>query len=97
MNTSLLVLQWVVSLIGVFGGVGLIDVSAFQENWKLGVLCFVFPPFPLYYVPTRWVKCRAPFAFFTVALRRSLAAATGGSGTGLGPMSKHESPCCSPD
>jgi hypothetical protein len=71
-NTSLLVLQWIVSLIGVFGGVGLIDVRAFQENWKLGVACFIFPPFLFYYIPTRWDKCRFPFAVFAVAFVAAL-------------------------
>ena len=33
----LLALQWIVSLIGVFGGIGLIIYLAFKEDWKLGV------------------------------------------------------------
>jgi hypothetical protein len=65
-NTLLWVLQWIVSLIAVFGGVGLIDYLAFKENWKLGVACFLFPPFLLYYVPTRWSICRYPSVVFAV-------------------------------
>ena len=67
MNAILLTMQWIVSLVGVFGGVGLIDYTAFKENWKLGLACFLFPLFLLYYVPTRWARCRVPFAVFAVA------------------------------
>lgn len=66
-NTFLLTMQWVVSLIGVFGGAGLCDCRAFKENWKLGLACLLFPAFLLYYVPTRWARCRVPFAVFAVA------------------------------
>ena len=66
MNTLLLVLQWIVSLIGVFGGVGLIIYLAFQEDWKLGVAVFLFLPFLLYFIPTRWAKCRNPTIVFVV-------------------------------
>ena len=60
MNTLLLVLQWIVSLIAVFGGIGLINYMAFKEDWRLGVACILFPPFFLYYIPTRWGRCRNP-------------------------------------
>jgi hypothetical protein len=66
MPTVLLVLQWIVSLIGVFGGIGLIIYFAFQEDWKLGVVSLFFLPFLLYFIPTRWAKCRGPLATFIV-------------------------------
>ena len=72
MTTLLMVLQWIVSLIGVFGGVGLIDYRAFKEDWKLGLACFLFPPFLLYYIPTRWAKCRIPAAVFAIAFFAAL-------------------------
>ena len=65
-STLLLVLQWIVSLIGVFGGVGLIIYRAFKEDWKLGVVGFLFLPFLVYYIPTRWAKCRNPTIVFAV-------------------------------
>jgi hypothetical protein len=66
-NTLLLILQWVVSLIAVFGGIGLIIYMAMKEDWKLGVACLLFPPFLLYYIPTRWARCRNPLIVFTVS------------------------------
>jgi hypothetical protein len=51
----------------VFGGVAVIDYLAFKEDWKLGLACFFFPPFLLYYCPTRWQKCRIPFVVFVLA------------------------------
>jgi hypothetical protein len=65
-NILLLVLQWIVSLIAVFGGIGLIIYLAMKEDWKLGVACLLFPPFLLYYIPSRWDKCRYPFIVFAV-------------------------------
>jgi len=72
MTTLLLALQWIVSLIGVFGGVGVIDYFAFKEDWKLGLACFFFPPFLLYYVPTRWARCRVPAALFIACFAAAL-------------------------
>lgn len=66
MNMLLLALQWIVSLIGVFGGIGLIIYLAFKEDWKLGVAGLLFLPFLLYYIPTRWAKCRNPTVVFAV-------------------------------
>ncbi len=66
MNILLLVLQWVVSLIAVFGGIGLIIYLAMKEDWKLGVACILFPPFLIYYISTRWGRCRNPFIVFAV-------------------------------
>lgn len=64
MSVFLWVVQLVVSLIAVFGGVGLIVYWAFKEDWKLGAACLVFPPFLLYYIPTRWGQCRIPLVVF---------------------------------
>ena len=70
-STLLLVVQWIVSLCGVFGGVGLIIYLAFKEDWKLGVAGLLFLPFLLYYVPTRWGKCRNPTIVFAHRRRRA--------------------------
>jgi hypothetical protein len=53
-------------LIAVFGGIGLIIYMAMKEDWKLGVACILFPPFLIYYIPTRWGRCRNPFIVFAV-------------------------------
>ena len=58
MNVLLLVLQWVVSKIAVFGGIGVIIYFAMKEDWKLGVACLLCPLFLLYFIPTRWGRCR---------------------------------------
>jgi hypothetical protein len=65
-NVLLLVLQWIVSLISVFCGIGVIIYWAMKEDWKLGVASLLFPPFLLYYIPTRWGKCRNSFVVFVV-------------------------------
>ena len=65
-NVLLLVLRWIVSLISVFGGIGVIICWAMKEDWKLGVASLLVPAFLLYYVPTRWGKCRNPFVMFAV-------------------------------
>ena len=66
MNVLLLVLQWVISLIAVFGGIGVIIYFALKEDWRLGVACLLFWPFLLYYIPSRWVRCRNPFIVFAL-------------------------------
>jgi uncharacterized membrane protein len=43
-NVLLLVLQWVVSLIAVFCGIGVIIYCAIKVDWKLAVVCLLFPP-----------------------------------------------------
>jgi hypothetical protein len=66
LNTALLILQWLVSFVGVFGGVGLIIYLAFKEDWKLGTVSLLFLPFLLYYIPTRWSECRNPTIVFVI-------------------------------
>ena len=65
-NNLLWGLQLVVSPIAVLYGIGLIVYLAMKEDWKLGVACLLFPPFLLYYIPTRWGRCRYPFVVFAV-------------------------------
>ncbi len=90
MNVLLLALQWIVSLIAVLGGIGVIIYLALKEDWKLGVACILFPPFLVYYIPTRWKVCRTPFVVFLVGFVVAALLQPPGSGNGCGLTSKRD-------
>ena len=61
MNVLLLVLRWVVSLIAVFGGIGVIIYWAMKEDWKLGVVMSPLPAVPALLYPHEVGQVSQPF------------------------------------
>lgn len=64
MESTLWVLQWVVSLVGV-GAYCMLLYYCFKEFGAWGIAFLLFPPaLLLFYVPTRWPRCKYPLLTF---------------------------------
>jgi hypothetical protein len=64
--------QLAVLLLVMGGGLAVLNyfsivADAFQEGWGPGLMIFVVPGYWLYFIATRWKKCRKPFIHYTVA------------------------------